>query len=149
MKLVLIALIVIVSSFNATEIEFQNPIDNPEILSGFGERTHPVLQTARFHDGVDYKADSNSKVRASAKGIIKSITATDSNSYHLVIDHGSGFKSQYSSLKSVSQSIEIGTTVNQGDFLGSPGKLSHSTMPVLHFGISKNGTSVDPLQYLK
>ena len=65
---------------------------------------------------------------------------------YVVIDHGDGYQSLYAHMSSVY--VTVGQMVNQGDVIGLVGSTGWSTGPHLHFEIRKNGTRVDPLQYV-
>lgn len=65
---------------------------------------------------------------------------------YVVIDHGDGYQSLYAHMSSVY--VTVGQMVSQGDVIGLVGSTGWSTGPHLHFEIRKNGTRVDPLQYV-
>lgn len=74
MKVIAAFLILFTVTNSATTISFEVPVEgDAQIVSEFGERTHPVLQTTRSHDGIDYKVSKDSKIVASSSGIIKSV----------------------------------------------------------------------------
>lgn len=151
MKLVSIVLILLFAgSFNSSDVTFESPTENDgPIVSSFGERIHPVLQTTRFHNGIDYQIEPDSKIIASATGTIKSVELIDEKRYQIIIDHGNGFETHYSELRLISEKLAEGVKVEQQEFLGLAGTSDHSTKPMLHFSILKDGVFVDPTLLLK
>ena len=47
-----------------------------------------------------------------------------------------------------SRKVKVGDVVKQGQVIGITGCTGNSTGPHLHFGITENGTWIDPLKYL-
>lgn len=80
--------------------------------------------------------------------IVAKTTYTQGYDYgmYVVIDHGNGYQSLYAHMSSVY--VTVGQMVNQGDVIGLVGSTGWSTGPHLHFEIRKDGTRVDPLQYV-
>ncbi|MBO6794076.1 MAG: M23 family metallopeptidase [Balneolaceae bacterium] len=151
MKLVSFVIILFITgTFNSSDVNFEPPIDKDvPIVSNFGEKTHPVLLTTRFHNGIDYQVEPDSKIIASAAGTIKSVELIDEQWYQVIIDHGNGFETHYSQLSEVSDNLALATKVEQHDVLGVAGIPVHSVTPMLHFSILKDGEFVDPALYLK
>lgn len=48
-----------------------------------------------------------------------------------------------------SVNVGVGDTVEAGDQLGTVGSTGNSTGPHLHFEVRNNGSSIEPLAYLK
>ena len=149
MKVLTAFLILFTITNSATTISFEVPVEgDAQIVSEFGERTHPVLQTTRFHDGIDYKVSKDSKIVASSSGIIKSVRFLEDEGYSIIIKHDEGFETHYSHLQSVSEDLVEGVEILQRDFLGVPGKANYADVHMLHFKILKNGAFIDPALYL-
>ena len=66
---------------------------------------------------------------------------------HVIIDHGNGFQTLYAHLSKIY--VKTGQTVKAGDSLGQMGATGRATGVHLHFEIIKNGTKVNPLDYLR
>ncbi len=80
--------------------------------------------------------------------IVAKTTYTPGYDYgmYVVIDHGNGYQSLYAHCSAIY--VTVGQMVNQGDTIGLVGSTGWSTGPHLHFEIRKDGSRVDPLQYV-
>lgn len=118
---------------------------NGIVTSRYGWRTHPVFGNQRFHKGIDIAGSGS--IIASRSG--KVITASYNNGlgYYIEIDHGDGYKSVYSHLQP-NMLVSSGQEVAQGQPIGIMGTTGVSTGVHLDFQIYKNGSTVDPSQYL-
>lgn len=104
----------------------------------------------RTHDGVDIAAPAGSEVMAPAGGTVSDLYTDDLMGTTVVILHADGVMSTCSNLAAV-PTVEIGDTVRTGDVIGSVGtsaigesrEASH-----LHLAMTRDGVSVDPLEYL-
>jgi murein DD-endopeptidase MepM/ murein hydrolase activator NlpD len=74
MRAVLCVLWLMTTTAGACPIAATPPLLSPpaagEIISGFGPRTHPILQMLKFHPGVDYSAMLGDPIRAAAAGVV-------------------------------------------------------------------------------
>lgn len=80
--------------------------------------------------------------------IVAKTTYTPGYDYgmYVVIDHGNGYQSLYAHCSAIY--VSVGQMVNKGDVIGLVGSTGWSTGPHLHFEIRKDGTRVDPLNYV-
>ncbi|MBR4112354.1 MAG: peptidoglycan DD-metalloendopeptidase family protein [Ruminiclostridium sp.] len=80
--------------------------------------------------------------------IVAKTTYTPGYDYgmYVVIDHGNGFQSLYAHCSAIY--VTVGQMVNKGDVIASVGSTGWSTGPHLHFEIRKDGSRVDPLNYV-
>lgn len=80
--------------------------------------------------------------------IVAKTTYTPGYDYgmYVVIDHGNGYQSLYAHCSAIY--VTVGQMVNKGDVIASVGSTGWSTGPHLHFEIRKDGTRVDPLNYV-
>ena len=109
-----------------------------------------TLADWRTHDGVDIAAEQGTVVRAAADGTVESITKDDMYGTTVTIAHNGGLKTVYSNLEDT-PTVKEGDTVCAGDVIGSVGisaicEIGEGTH--LHFAMSKNGESVNPMDYL-
>jgi len=102
----------------------------------------------RFHDGIDLDSRSGTTIYASASGRITSVVRGWGGGYgnYIVINHGNGFSTLYGHLSSFL--IGSGQYVDAGQPIGIMGSTGWSTGVHLHFKIMKNGTPVNPMDYL-
>ena len=104
----------------------------------------------RVHTGVDIAAAQGTKVLATAAGTVSAVDQHDLLGTTVVIDHGQGMVSCYSNLQGV-PTVEVGDSVYTGSIIGSVGNTAISESAAvshLHFELMKEGTAVDPLEYL-
>ncbi len=119
----------------------------PRITSGFSaRRMHPVLHTARAHRGVDYGAPMGSEVVSVASGRVLSVTSDATNGRMVRVRHAAGYVSHYLHLSAFATGIRAGAAVEQGQAVGRVGASGLATGPHLHYGLTKNGTFVNPLR---
>ena len=104
----------------------------------------------RTHDGVDILAQQGEVVVAAGDGEVVSVTQDDLYGTTVVIDHGSGIKTQYSNLADT-PTVSPGDKVKGGDVIGSVGKTAICEIGQgshMHFAMSRDGASVDPTTYI-
>lgn len=130
------------------------PVNGP-ITSPYGWRTHPTYGTKKFHDGVDIGVPINTPVKATTSG--KVVMSQWYNGYgkYIEIDHGNNIHSFYGHLNSYD--VKVGDYVNSGQVIAKSGNTAGigkngkvmTTGPHLHFGIHKNGQSINPLDFVR
>ncbi len=119
----------------------------PQVTSGFSaRRMHPVLHTARAHQGVDYAAPPGAPVVSIAAGRVVSASFDNANGRMVRVRHASGYESYYLHLSAFAPGIKPGVSVSQGDTVGRVGSTGLATGPHLHYGLKKNGVFVNPLR---
>ncbi|MDP5275915.1 murein hydrolase activator EnvC family protein [Chengkuizengella axinellae] len=119
---------------------------NYRITSKFGTRTDPFTGKTSSHTGVDIAAPGGTNILASGDGVV--IVAEYYYSYGnaVVIDHGSGITTLYGHMKQIN--VTKGQNVSQGDKIGEVGTTGRSTGNHLHFEVRKDGTRVEPNDYV-
>lgn len=101
-----------------------------------------------YHKGVDIANKSGGAILAADAGVVVVSGWTNVGyGYHVIIDHGNGYKTLYGHLSSLS--VVAGQRVGRGDVLGQMGSTGRSTGTHLHFEIRTAGGNVDPLSYLQ
>jgi murein DD-endopeptidase MepM/ murein hydrolase activator NlpD len=122
------------------------PTDSRRITSEFGVRRDPFTKRARFHAGIDIGGKIGDPVYAAADGTIISADRDSAHGKNIIISHGNGLKTRYSHLSKII--AEPGQKVKKGEIIGLMGSTGRSTGPHLHYEVIKNGSQVDPEQYL-
>ena len=118
------------------------------IISGFGMREHPILMYTRMHDAVDFRADIGTPVHTTADGTIKFSGLRGNLGRIVIVDHGYGYETLYAHLSSVPKGIRKGSKVERGQLIAYSGNSGLTQGPHLHYKITYNGKSVDPINYL-
>ncbi|MFP4697074.1 MAG: murein hydrolase activator EnvC family protein [Eubacteriales bacterium] len=120
------------------------PVPNySRISSYFGNRTHPIFNTQKFHNGIDIPAPTGTDIVSAAAG--KVVEAGWSNSYgnYIVIDHGSGYMTLYAHNSRLL--VSVGDEVGKWQPISKAGSTGYSTGPHLHFSVRKSGEWINPL----
>jgi len=147
-KLIVILLFVSLPGAVDVQPDFIKPLkEDVAIVSGFGNRYHPVLDIERLHSGVDYAVEEGTEVVAAAPGKVTQTGRRSTSGYIVIIEHKSGFETRYHHL-SERQEVEVGEKVNQGELIGYSGITGMTEGAHLHFEIHKDGKAVDPATYL-
>ena len=116
------------------------------ISSYFGPRPQPTAGASTNHKGVDLAAPYGSAILASAAGVVTTSTYSSSAGNYIVIAHGNGTSTVYMHCSALL--VSVGETVEQGEKIAKVGSTGYSTGNHLHFGVIKNGTYVNPLNYV-
>ncbi|MEH2136140.1 murein hydrolase activator EnvC family protein [Nostoc sp.] len=114
--------------------------------SPFGWRIHPILGYRRFHAGLDFAASYGSKIRAADSGRVIFAGWYGGYGRAIIIDHGNGMTTLYGHTSELY--VSEGQAVERGQAIGAVGSTGFSTGPHLHFEVRRNGTPVDPANYL-
>ena len=130
---------------NTVPIVLPVPENRSRITSPFGPRHHPVLNTQRMHNGVDFGTGMNAKVFAAADGTVKLAQYSRSFGNWIIIKHENGYTSVYAHLNSFN--VNVGDRVTSGAIIAYSGNTGRSTGPHLHYEVRLNGTPVNPAGY--
>ena len=117
--------------------------EEPRISSGYGYRIDPFTGGKAFHSGIDLAVSPYTKVLSCGAGKIIKASYNRTNGNYIIIDHENKYKSYYGHLSKVS--VKYGDKVNKGQVIGLSGNTGMSTGPHIHFQISYNGKTIDPL----
>ncbi len=143
------------ASVNAIVKFSYRPVDGPVMkdftrdINTFSESK--TLGDIRAHDGIDFKVEKLTKVRAVASGTISKVEDSP-NGIIVEITHSNNLKTRYAGLsKQKLEDISCGLKVKANEiigFVGDPIQIECEDGPHLHFQVLKNGRSVDPSPYL-
>lgn len=124
----------------------RTPINNAKITSSFsGGRKHPVLGYTRAHKGVDFRAPTGTPIPAAGAGRVVARSYNRGHGNYVKIRHNGTFETLYAHMSRFAKSVNVGTTVRQGQIIGYAGSTGLSTGPHLHYEIIKNGKHVNPM----
>ena len=132
---------------STSSVKWKVPIRYTRFSSPFGYRTHPKTGKWTMHYGVDLAAPTNTPIYATRAGTV-SVAAYQHNGagHYVQINHGDGYRSIY--MHMTRYVVKPGQKVTQGQLIGYCGSTGLSSGPHLHFGISLNGTYVNPAKYI-
>jgi murein DD-endopeptidase MepM/ murein hydrolase activator NlpD len=120
---------------------------DPRITSRFAtRRMHPILRTARAHNGVDYAAPSGAPIVAVASGTVIGATFDNANGRMVRLRHTNGYVTYYLHMSRFAAGMRAGARINQGETIGYVGSTGLATGPHLHYGLQRNGRWVDPVR---
>ena len=116
------------------------------IASGFGHRIHPIYKIMKMHEGIDFSAPVGTLVKASADGVVESVTRSGRGlGNRILIDHGYGYKTLYACMEELD--VRYGRQVKRGEVIGTVGESGLSVAPHLHYEVHLNGEPVNPINY--
>ena len=123
------------------------PLDFAYVSSHFNpNRRHPILNTIRAHNGVDYAAKRGTPIRATGEGIIQSVGWKSGYGRTIVIRHGGEITTLYAHLEKYHPSISKGLKISQGQTIGYVGDSGLATAPHLHYEFRIGEKRTDPLK---
>jgi murein DD-endopeptidase MepM/ murein hydrolase activator NlpD len=105
----------------------------------------------RTHNGIDIAAETGTAVCAAADGVVYTTYTDEVMGTTVVIRHGGGYVTTYSSLDGKLE-VAAGDTVTLGQtlgYVGSSAVLETAAGDHVHFGVTLNDTPVDPADFLE
>ncbi|TVP93204.1 MAG: peptidase M23 [Pseudomonadaceae bacterium] len=125
----------------------RTPVEFARISSRFNpNRRHPILNTIRAHNGVDYAAPTGTPIMATGDGRITHLGRKGGYGNTIVIRHGQQYQTLYAHLNGYARGLSNGSHVTQGQVIGYVGMTGLATGPHLHYEFLVNGRHVDPLR---
>ncbi len=118
------------------------------LSSGFGYRIHPILGYRRLHSGSDFAADRDTPILAAAAGRVVKAGSGGGYGNLVILDHGSGLQTYYAHQCDGCLRVGVGDLVAAGQRVGGVGTTGRSTGNHLHFEVRRDGTPVDPVDFL-
>jgi murein DD-endopeptidase MepM/ murein hydrolase activator NlpD len=119
-----------------------SPVEFSRISSGFAMRMHPILNSWRQHNGIDYAAPTGTAVRAVGDGVVEFAGTQSGYGNIVIIKHRNNQSTAYAHLSRID--VTVGQAVSQSQFIGAVGSTGWATGPHLHFEFRVNGEYVDP-----
>lgn len=119
------------------------PLDAVKVTQYFGNTPfatkNPQIYSNRGHNGIDFRATTGTKIKASLTGIVAGTGNTDnfpgcySYGKWILITHDNGLSTLYAHLSYIG--VNQGDKVSTGQVIGYSGNTGYSTGPHLHFGV--------------
>lgn len=122
------------------------PIRKGWISSRFGKRTDPFTGKPAHHHGMDFAGKAGSEVVAVAAGVVTWSGKRSGYGQMVEIDHGNGYLTRYG--HNQENLVQVGEKVRKGQTIARMGSSGRSTGPHVHFEVSRNGRTVDPVKYI-
>ena len=110
---------------------------------------HKTLGTYKTNPAINISAEIGTNVGAAASGIVQSIYDSEETGTTMVIAVGSGYVTTYGLLDNLA--VEEGDSVTAGQVIGTVGAPTAYYVeegPNVYFAVSKDGTPIDPTEYL-
>ncbi|GAA2184558.1 hypothetical protein GCM10009785_32980 [Brooklawnia cerclae] len=122
------------------------PVAGP-VTSPFGSRVNPISGATEFHDGIDIGVPCGTPVVASAPGVVLAAGTAGGFGLRVELDHGTVGGAQRGSSYSHLSRIDVsaGQQVRAGEIVGLVGTTGYSTGCHLHYSVTVDGSTVDPL----
>ena len=121
------------------------PVKYGKITSKFGNRTHPVLKSVKFHRGVDIAVSVGTPVYSGIKGKVTFAGRKGNYGKLVEIERDDGIKVRYAHLNSID--VVTGQKVSDGEKVAETGNTGMSTGPHLHYEIIIDENPVNPLNF--
>ena len=116
------------------------------ISSRFGYRNTGIAGASTYHKGIDISNSYGTPILAADGGTVTYAGWMSGYGYLIIIDHGNGYETYYGHNSSLVASV--GEKVYKGQQVARMGSTGISSGNHCHFGVKKNGTFVNPLNYL-
>jgi murein DD-endopeptidase MepM/ murein hydrolase activator NlpD len=124
---------------------FKYPIRG-RLSSPYGWRNDPISGVRKYHAALDLAAPTGTVVKASMDGRVTKVGYNANLGKFIILSHSNNFQTLYAHLSATS--VTQGSYVSQSTKIGEVGSTGYSTGPHLHFAVYKNGTPVNPLDFL-
>ena len=122
------------------------PVDFLRISSNFNpNRRHPILNTIRAHRGVDYAANTGTRIYAAGDGRIIHRGRKGGYGNAVEIQHGGGITTLYAHMSRFAPGLGVGSRVKQGQLIGYVGMTGLASGPHLHYEFRLNGVHRNPV----
>ena len=118
------------------------------VTSEFGYRTDPVTGAkGTFHAGIDIGLPTGTVISAVKEGTVTAANYyTTGYGYHVIIDHGGGYKTLYGHCSTLL--VNVGDRVTKGQAIAKVGNTGKSTGPHLHLNVYVNGETQNPRNFI-
>lgn len=116
------------------------------ISSEFGPRRNPFGGGYEQHNGIDFPGPQGTPIHVTAPGTVETADWSGGYGYHVIVDHGYGYRTLYAHLSSMA--VAQGDLVERDRVIGYLGSTGRSSGPHLHYTVYRDREAVDPKRYL-
>lgn len=135
--------------------EWTHPLPESHVTSRFGQRVNPVTGVAGLHAGDDLPAPAGTSILAAADGVVTH-TSCDfwqgRSPCQVLVDHGEvdghDIWTLYVHMEEAGVLVSAGEHVNAGQAIALVGSNGQSTGPHLHFEVWRDGSAIDPTEFM-
>jgi len=123
------------------------PVKSGWLSSYFGKRTDPFTGKPANHTGIDFAGKHGDEISAVADGVVT--WSGDRYGYGVMVEinHGSGYSTRYA--HNSENLVSVGDEVKKGQIVARMGKTGRATGPNLHFEVLRNGSRVNPVNFIR
>ncbi len=111
------------------------------------------MRDGRLHEGIDFTPGAGAPIQNIADGVVRIATENGGNyGVTVYVDHvidGEVITSHYSHMQYGSLAVVEGQEVKVGDLIGLTGNTGRSFGAHLHFELIVNGSTIDPMPWMK
>jgi len=123
-----------------------SPLDTIILQDDFGVRKHPIFGRWQMHSGVDLIDSWHDTVYATASGVVRYSGWNYGYGRCIEIEHAFSFTTKYAHLHKIL--VRRDDNVIKGQAIGIMGSTGDVTGQHLHYEISHDGKTIDPLPYI-
>ena len=123
------------------------PVKSGWLSSYFGKRTDPFTGKPANHTGIDFAGKHGDEIFAVADGVVT--WSGDRYGYGVMVEinHGNGYSTRYA--HNSDNLVAVGDEVKKGQVVALMGKTGRATGPNLHFEVLRNGSRVNPVNFIR
>jgi len=118
-----------------------------QVSSPYGYRMDPFTNVSSLHEGVDLSAEANSRIFATADGVVMQSGQVGGYGILIEIKHDTGLMTRYGHASKLF--VQVGDVVKKGQLIGLVGSTGRSTGNHLHYEVLFGGQSIDPQKLMK
>lgn len=128
------------------------PMSGDVILNYSMDKTiyFPTLDQYKYNPAIYISGEVGAQISAAARGKVESIGTNEEIGQFITMDLGDGYEVTYGQLQDLT--VEEGDIVAKGQViasLASPTKYNSLEGANLYFAVTKDGTSINPMEYLQ
>ena len=122
------------------------PLDTLVIQDDYGVRRHPIFGRWQMHSGIDMIDSWHDTVYATASGTVRFSGWNYGYGRCVEIEHAFSFTTKYAHLHRIF--VKKDENIVKGQAIGMMGSTGDVTGPHLHYEISHDGQTIDPMPYI-